>query len=104
MRSSLIALIIGLNALQSIVVADPRVTPAPTPTNATERQLGACNTALRACSNLVDDQDSSITALKVYSKQLESQVEKDEKEPVPIWVWIGLGVVGGGVVGWTLHK
>ena len=65
----------------------------------------ACGEVLSACQNLVDAQDASITKLRAYARQLEDKVEKDEAPPlVPTWLLIALGVAGGAVLGYSIHK
>jgi hypothetical protein len=66
-------------------------------------ELVLCNNALRACTNLVDDQDQSVQALKAYSKQLEGVVKKDEDPIIPWWAWGVMGIAIGAAITYTLH-
>jgi len=58
-----------------------------------------CEAALEDCRGVVEAQDQDISRLKQDSKQLESQLAKDNSPLLPWYAWVGIGIIAGGVAG-----
>jgi hypothetical protein len=67
--------------------------------DSTEFKKVDCNTTLRACINLVDEEAESITMLKAQVKaQQDALAKQEEGSYLPWYIYVGVGALAGGFI------